>query len=103
MEVLEISGTDYVFAAGTLHIQRGPSLITFSHNLDFGVASRNGLLNRTDDSFCGRLDSRPAWRAQDYDRNAPVLEILLILEVEIGSNQDLESLLLRGRQQLAVL
>jgi hypothetical protein len=58
---------------------------------DFDVASGKGLVDRCDDSICHLCDTRPARRAQDYDRNMPGLEILLIPEVAISRHQDIES------------
>jgi hypothetical protein len=61
------------------------------------------MIYRGDHRFDRALDSRPARRAEDDDREPPANEVLLVLQVRVGGDQDREAGRLGGVEQFAVL
>jgi hypothetical protein len=67
-----------------------------------GVGTRLCVSDRRRDPIDVQLDDRPSRIAEDYDRDDPVGEILLVADVLVGCQKNLEGCFLRGSQEFAV-
>jgi len=74
-----------------------------SRDLDFDVAARLCGTYCIYDRFECLINPRPAWCSENDDRYPTHIKILLILKVHVGRNQDVESVLFCGREELSVL
>ncbi len=73
-----------------------------SGNQQFPVIAAPGGRNSGHHGFRGLPNPGPAGGGQDKDRDAAVLEVLLLTKVGIGCHQQLVTLLLRQPDQLAI-
>jgi len=74
-----------------------------SWNLGFDIASRRGTVHRGDHSLNSALDPGPARCGEHHDGELPRGEVLLILQIRVGSRKNRESFFLGGVEQLSVL
>lgn len=73
-----------------------------SWNLDFHIASLRGAVNRPNNRTYRTLYARPACRGQNHDCDTSDAKVLLILQVQIGRDENREPFLLGDVEQLAV-
>lgn len=67
-----------------------PHLVDFG-KLDLHVAARYGVIDSAEHGNDLALDPRPARRGQDDNSDVPRAEVLLVLQVPIGRDENLES------------
>ena len=79
------------------------ALSASSWNLNFDVRPRTGSIYGGNDCIRVALDARPTRRGKHDDGELSGLEILLILQVCVGSHQDYESIFLSRVQQFTIL
>jgi len=73
-----------------------------SWNLNFDIASFRGAVNCPNNRTYRALDAGPACRGQGHDCDTSGVKVLLILQVQIGRDENPESFLLGDVKQLAV-
>ena len=72
-------------------------------NAHLEVHPRPARLHGTHNVLRGELDARPTRRTEYDDRDTPGLQVLLVLEVGVGCEQESELVVLCGVDQLSVL